>query len=268
MCALIQLALVCVSGAPASWPGFHAWSTSISKSDPGLQKWNHFFEVYEKHLTRFRGKALVVLECGIFAGGSLRMWRSFFGEEATLFGADLIAGTKHYEQNPEFGRPDRIFIGDLLNETHLRSVLNSTRNGTFDVFLDDCAHAPRHQIRLMQAVLPHMAPGGIYMVEDVESDRIFWQGDGRTNLQAYVYSLLIDPLQKGNINQLHRTKVGGIANLQNRKIGEWQSKVSSVTYSSYMVTIEMRPEPLREMRAFERGSIAHAEKWLRQGKHR
>ena len=53
------------------------------------QKWEHYFPAYERHLARFRGQAVRVLEVGVSQGGSLDLWRRYFGEEARLFGVDI-----------------------------------------------------------------------------------------------------------------------------------------------------------------------------------
>ena len=43
---------------------------------PGIWKWHHYFEAYDRHLAKFRGQSPVVMEVGIYSGGSLGMWRS------------------------------------------------------------------------------------------------------------------------------------------------------------------------------------------------
>ena len=38
-----------------------------------ISKWQHYFDVYDRHLSRFRKKEIVVLEIGVWQGGSLEM---------------------------------------------------------------------------------------------------------------------------------------------------------------------------------------------------
>jgi hypothetical protein len=40
-----------------------------------LHKWMHYFDIYEHHFARFRGKSPTVLEIGVKGGGSLAMWK-------------------------------------------------------------------------------------------------------------------------------------------------------------------------------------------------
>ena len=38
-----------------------------------IHKWQHYFDIYDRHFSKFRGKEVVVLEIGVFQGGSLQM---------------------------------------------------------------------------------------------------------------------------------------------------------------------------------------------------
>ena len=40
-----------------------------------IHKWNHYFEIYNKHFKRFRNKDINILEVGVSHGGSLQMWK-------------------------------------------------------------------------------------------------------------------------------------------------------------------------------------------------
>src|SRR5580698_2089804 len=45
----------------------------------GLWKWRHYFDIYHRHLQKFFGKEVHVAEVGIYSGGSLEMWKQYFG---------------------------------------------------------------------------------------------------------------------------------------------------------------------------------------------
>jgi len=51
-----------------------------------IHKWNHYFEIYERYFRCYRGKDIVILEIGISQGGSLQMWKNYFGEKAKYMG--------------------------------------------------------------------------------------------------------------------------------------------------------------------------------------
>ena len=42
-------------------------------------KWKHYCDVYHRHFSKFVGREVHVLEVGIYSGGSLQMWREYFG---------------------------------------------------------------------------------------------------------------------------------------------------------------------------------------------
>src|SRR5215475_7150062 len=45
----------------------------------GVWKWLHYFDVYNRHFSKFVGREINVVEVGVFSGGSLEMWREYFG---------------------------------------------------------------------------------------------------------------------------------------------------------------------------------------------
>src|SRR6266705_2645761 len=54
-----------------------------------IHKWHHYFEIYHRHFARFRGRSPVIVEIGVFHGGSLQMWRNYFGPGARTIGIDI-----------------------------------------------------------------------------------------------------------------------------------------------------------------------------------
>ena len=69
-----------------------------SNSGRLIHKWMHFFEVYDRHFSRFRGKEVVVVEIGVFHGGSLQMWKQYFGPGAVIHGVDINPRCKELEE--------------------------------------------------------------------------------------------------------------------------------------------------------------------------
>src|SRR6185436_388571 len=60
-------------------------------------KWQHYFEIYDRHFARFRGREITVLEVGVAGGGSLEIWRSYFGPKARIVGMDINPDCKSCE---------------------------------------------------------------------------------------------------------------------------------------------------------------------------
>ena len=130
-----------------------------------MNKWLHYFDVYERHFAPFRHKAPTVLEIGIFHGGSLQMWREYFGRRATIVAIDIDERTKELEEPGV-----TIEIGDQGDEAFLRSI--AERHGPFDIVIDDGSHRFRHQITSIETLWPSVKDGGVYLIEDLHTS--YW----------------------------------------------------------------------------------------------
>ncbi len=71
-----------------------------------ITKWSNYFDVYERHFSRFRQRDVVILEIGVMQGGSLQMWKHYFGDRAKIFGIDIDPRCKVFEEENV-----RIFTG-------------------------------------------------------------------------------------------------------------------------------------------------------------
>lgn len=132
-----------------------------NKSD----KWSHYPEIYERHLSKFRDQAPVLLEIGVFNGGSLQVWRKYFGAEARIVGVDIDpTSSLLIEEEAE------IVIGDQADTVFLESL--KTRLPRLDVVIDDGGQKAHQQIATFEALYPHLADGGIYIVEDLHTS--YW----------------------------------------------------------------------------------------------
>lgn len=131
-----------------------------------LHKWHHYFEIYERHLERFRGSAVRLLEIGVFRGGSLRLWREYFGPDALIVGLDKDATCARFD-----GESGHVRIGDQADPSFLRSVL--AEFGPFDVVIDDGGHTARQQIVSFELLYPEISETGVYICEDTHTN--YWE---------------------------------------------------------------------------------------------
>jgi hypothetical protein len=129
------------------------------KTGPGVWKWNHYFEVYDRHFSKFRNQPVNFLEIGIYSGGSLPMWRSYFGDECRVYGVDIEEACRCYEA-------DRIavFIGDQQDRSFWERFSQAVPQ--IDVLVDDGGHTPEQQMVTLEEMLPRMPVGSIYVCED------------------------------------------------------------------------------------------------------
>jgi Methyltransferase domain len=165
---------------------------------PGIWKWEHYFPVYDRHLARFRGEAPVVVEIGVFSGGSLPMWREYFGPESQIHGIDIERACSVYADDGI-----SIHIGDQADETFWRRFLKEI--GPVDIVLDDGGHEAYQQIATLKAVLPAISPGGVYVCEDIHGPFQAFHSfvDGLTRPINDVSRSVPSPVQQ-HIESVHR----------------------------------------------------------------
>src|ERR1700683_5617356 len=63
-----------------------------------IYKWVHYFEIYHRHFERYRGQSPAVVEFGVKDGGSLQMWKDYFGPGARIVGVDIDPRCKDLEE--------------------------------------------------------------------------------------------------------------------------------------------------------------------------
>lgn len=127
----------------------------------GIWKWRHYFDIYDRHLARFRGRQVNIVEIGVYGGGSLRMWQEYFGPETHIYGIDIDPTCRDLATDGV-----EIFIGDQADPAFWRSFLETSP--AIDVVLDDGGHWPEQQTVTLECLLPAMRPGGVYICEDVQ----------------------------------------------------------------------------------------------------
>jgi hypothetical protein len=127
---------------------------------PGIWKWRHYFPIYERHVGHFVGASPTVLEIGVYSGGSLGMWRSYFGEGCRVVGVDIEPACRVYADDAT-----TILIGDQGDAAFWERC--RAQFPRIDVVIDDGSHRPTDQMTSVEALLPWLAPGGVYVCEDV-----------------------------------------------------------------------------------------------------
>lgn len=154
-----------------------------SNTDRRIFKWHHYLEVYDRYFSplkqeaqRVKGDkdanfapngALRILELGVQNGGSLQMWRKYFGPEAIIFGVDIDS------QCANFATEDtEVRIGDQSDANFLQSVVEEM--GGVDIIIDDGSHIASHQLASFRTLFPILADGGIYICEDLHTS--YWDG--------------------------------------------------------------------------------------------
>lgn len=125
-------------------------------------KWVHYLPVYDRAFAPFRGFPIRMLEIGVFKGGSLEMWRKYFGPEAVIFGIDIDPACAQ-----RVDPPNQVRIGSQADPDFLRQV--AAEMGGLEIVLDDGSHVASHQRASFKTLWPLLSPGGLYVIEDLHT---------------------------------------------------------------------------------------------------
>ncbi len=134
-----------------------------------IHKWLHYFDIYDRHFAPYRGKAVNIVEFGVSHGGSLQMWKSYFGPEATITGVDIDPRCADLTED----RVD-VVIGNQEDRGFLRSL--AERVGDIDVLIEDGGHTMAQQIATFEELWPHITAGGVFLIEDLHTS--YWRKYG------------------------------------------------------------------------------------------
>lgn len=211
-----------------------------------LNKWHHYFNIYERHLSRFRGTECVLLEFGVFDGGSLVMWSEYLGPQARIIGVDIDPGTKRFDGI----RPNvTVLTGDQSDQSVLEGL---ARRGPFDVVIDDGGHTARQQINTFNGIYASVADDGVYICEDTHTS--YWQqfqdaGPGVTMIEHA--KRLIDEM-----HAIYKSRHGNYfktpLNLRDGELmaSRFAASTFSIQFYDSIIVFEKRPraEPYSEMK--------------------
>ena len=153
-----------------------------------VHKWHHYLPLYDRYFREWRGKEVRFLEIGVSKGGSLSMWRRYFGPKAIIFGIDINEDCRAYD-----GIHGQVRIGSQDDPAFLEAVI--AEMGGVDIVLDDGSHMMPHVRKTLEIVFQKVSLGGTYMIEDLHT--AYWPGFGGglgedANFFNYVRELMDD----------------------------------------------------------------------------
>jgi len=162
----------------------------FEKNDKKLiNKYQHYFDVYDRHFSKYKGQEITIVEIGVFQGGSLQMWRSYFGPKAKIWGIDIDPRCKLLEE-----QNTNIIIGSQEDETFLESIYDIT--GPIDILIDDGGHTQKQQIKTFEILFEKIKNDGVYLCEDVHTSYWLSYGGGSNRMGTFIQftKKLIDKL--------------------------------------------------------------------------
>lgn len=201
-----------------------------------ILKWVHYFDIYHRHFSKFVGRDVHVLEIGVYSGGSLEMWREYFGPKCHLYGVDIEGACKVYENEYT-----KVFVGDQADRQFWKVFKKEVP--TIDILIDDGGHLPEQQIVTLEEMLPHLRRGGVYLCEDVH---------GVLNrFAAYVQGLA------HNLNAFaFPPETDDMARALTWSPTQFQAEIRSISFYPYVTVIEKADTPVDQFIVPEDGTLS------------
>jgi len=154
-----------------------------------IGKWVHYIEIYDEILIELRDRFLGendsksrpirILEIGVSKGGSLEIWKKYFGKDSIVYGIDV---------NPECAKLEldgvNIRIGSQSDPVFLKEII--LEMGNPDIIIDDGSHRGEHQEVSFTTLWPFLVEGGIYIVEDLSTSYWSEYGDGYLKKSSFI----------------------------------------------------------------------------------
>ncbi len=193
-----------------------------------IWKWDHYFDVYHRHFGKFVGRDVNVLEIGVYSGGSLEMWKAYFGPRCRIYGVDIEESCKCYEDDAT-----EIVIGDQADRDFWKTFRE--RVPVVDILVDDGGHQKEQQIVTLEEMLPHLQPGGVYVCEDVHGEHNGFSG-----------------YMQGLVSNLNVYKASGEKRIVHAT--GFQSSIHSVHFYPYVTVIEKADRPVKQFLSLKHGT--------------
>jgi len=140
-------------------------------------KYKKYFSVYDEMFSIYKDKKITFVEIGVLDGGSLEMWKNFFGDKARIIGIDLNPECKKFESNGI-----EIFIGDQGDKNFWKHFFDKV--GKVDIILDDGSHRNEHQILTTLYTIPNIKNGGLLAFEDTITS--YWRKYGNPHKYSFI----------------------------------------------------------------------------------
>lgn len=130
-------------------------------------KWSSYLTVYEELFSALKTKPIRLLEIGVQNGGSLQIWRRYFPNAVAIVGCDFDPRVAKLRPGPKI----HLVVGDITSASTVESIKRVCPE--YDIVIDDGSHRSEHIIAAFQQLFPLVAPGGLFIAEDLHCS--YWK---------------------------------------------------------------------------------------------
>jgi hypothetical protein len=125
-------------------------------------KHHNYLQFYEQFFSGRRNDEIKFLEIGIFQGASLKTWQEYF-PNARIVGVDIRPETRKFAS-------ERTVI-EIVDQSNIDQLVRlGVKHGPFDIVVEDGSHRWEHQITSLRTLFPFVREGGLYIIEDLQTN--------------------------------------------------------------------------------------------------
>lgn len=244
--------------------------SQILQSTKSDKFWRHHYEwYYDKWLAPYRDvKDLKILEIGARHGNSLKTWSRYFSSPKLILGLAYGKSSEGVEENVQDLRKGlEVIRGD---QSQIETLERIQQRGPFDIIIDDGSHVPSHMAFTLFHLWPALKPGGMYVVEDLETN--YWpEGDKTYNYKMVGTGIGTSPdasaveKLKQLIDVLVRNQIGA----KNLTVMPGDDQVCSINWGRNLVAInKCTKEQQTRQAVFQRKRFddARMDAWLEKAR--
>lgn len=202
-------------------------------------KHSTYFAVYDREFAPYRNRAITLVEIGVAHGGSLFMWRKFFGTKARIIGIDINPQAQKWVDHGF-----EIHIGDQSDPAFWAGFFAHV--GNVDIVIDDGGHTYHQQIITADSTVPHIKDGGLLLIEDSNTSYLSRFGaPSRYSFIAYA---------KQKIDRIHH-RFSGLDPIK----ADW--KIYTMRFYESIVVFEINRKHAKEKSHWAKSKAPKDTKW-------
>lgn len=207
----------------------------IYKSHDGniADKWESYLHAYSQIFSYYRNEYndVRLLEIGVLNGGSIEIWKKYFGPKSEVVGIDIIDQVCKMKLRGKI----ETYCFDITDLNILNTFVDET--DSFDIIIDDASHNSSDIILTFPKLFRHLTPGGTYCIEDLFGA---YHDYGKTNFTTTSAISYFQNLTNF-INLFQISRVIEIPKMTEDELylSQW---LESVTFHDALVTVRKRPQ--------------------------
>jgi hypothetical protein len=169
-----------------------------------------------------------MIEIGVMGGGSLDMWKEYFGPGSRIIGVDINSECKAYEAEGV-----EVFIGSQDDPFLIDKIFS--KYPRVDIVLDDGSHFMQHMIASFELMYNRLHSNGVYIVEDTHT--CYWQeyGGGLKSEGSFIEFV---KQKLDEINAVHTRNA--------LRVSEFTRSTDCIAFYDSVVAFERRRQGVRQ----------------------